>query len=138
MLRIRLRRVGRKKQPSYRIVVAESTAPRDGKFVEVVGFYNPRTQPETITVKEERVLYWLSVGAQPSESTARLLKKIGTLDRFARLKAGEPMEALVAEAEAGKVEASPQTNPVATAASAPEAEEAVEEAVEAVEEEPAE
>ncbi len=138
MLRIRLRRVGRKKQPSYRIVVAESTAPRDGKFVEVVGFYNPRTQPETITVKEERVLYWLSVGAQPSESTARLLKKIGTLDRFARLKAGEPMEALVAEAEAGKVEAAPQTNPVATAAPAPEAEEAVEEAVEAAEEEPAE
>jgi len=138
MLRIRLRRVGRKKQPSYRIVVAESTAPRDGKFVEVVGFYNPRTQPETITVKEERVLYWLSVGAQPSESTARLLKKIGTLDRFARLKAGEPMEALVAEAEAGKVEAAPQTNPVATVAPAPEAEEAVEEAVEAAEEEPAE
>ncbi len=138
MLRIRLRRVGRKKQPSYRIVVAESTAPRDGKFVEVVGFYNPRTQPETITVKEERVLYWLSVGAQPSESAARLLKKIGTLDRFARLKAGEPMEALVAEAEAAKVEASPQTNPVAAVASAQEAGEAVEDAVEAAEEEPAE
>ncbi len=131
MLRIRLRRVGRKKQPSYRIVVAESTAPRDGKFVEVVGFYNPRTQPETITVKEERILYWLSVGAQPSESTARLLKKIGTLDRFARLKAGEPMETLVAEAAAAKVETSPQTNPVMAVA---KGEEAVEEPVETAEE----
>ncbi len=112
MLRIRLRRVGRKKQPSYRIVVAESTAPRDGKFIEVVGFYNPRTEPETITVKEERVLYWLSVGAQPSESTARLLKKVGTLDRFARLKAGEPMEALLAEAAESTAAPSLKTNPV--------------------------
>ncbi len=137
MLRIRLRRVGRKKQPSYRIVVAESTAPRDGKFVEVVGFYNPRTQPETITVKEERVLYWLSVGAQPSESTARLLKKIGTLDRFARLKAGEPMEALVAEAQAQQVEQAPQTNPVAAQPAVEEAEAAAEEvAEEAAEEAP--
>ncbi len=99
MLRIRLRRVGLKKQPSYRLVVAESTAPRDGKFVEVVGFYNPRTQPETIKVNEERVLHWLKMGALPSDSTERLLKKAGTLDRFARLKAGEPLEALVGEAE---------------------------------------
>ena len=115
MLRIRLRRVGMKKQPSYRVVVAESTAPRDGKFVEVVGFYNPRTQPETINVKEERVLHWLSVGAQPSDSTARLLKKVGTLDRFARLKAGEPLETLVSEAEAAAAarDISPKTNVVA-------------------------
>ena len=130
MLRIRLRRVGRKKQPSYRIVVAESTAPRDGKFVEVVGFYNPRTQPETITVKEERVLYWLSVGAQPSESTVRLLKKSGTLERFERLKAGEPMEALVAEAQAQQVEQAPQTNPVAAQPAVEEAEAVDEEIVE--------
>lgn len=98
MLRIRLRRVGLKKQPSYRLVVAESTAPRDGKFVEVVGFYNPRTQPETIRVNEARVLHWLKMGALPSDSTERLLKKAGTLDRFARLKAGEPLEALAGEA----------------------------------------
>ncbi len=98
MLRLRLRRVGRKKQPSYRIVVAESASPRDGKAVEVVGFYNPRTEPETLQLLEERALYWLSVGAQPSDSVARLLKKNGTLERLARLRAGESLEALAAEA----------------------------------------
>ncbi|HHS97770.1 MAG TPA: 30S ribosomal protein S16 [Chloroflexi bacterium] len=100
MVKIRLRRVGKKKQPSYRIVVADSRAPRDGKFIEIIGFYNPRTEPETVQIKEERALYWLSVGAQPTEAVERLLKKLGTLDRFARLKAGEPLEALLAEAEA--------------------------------------
>lgn len=100
MVKIRLRRVGKKKQPSYRIVVADSRAPRDGRFIEIIGFYNPRTEPETVRVKEERALYWLSVGAQPTEAVERLLKKLGTLDRFARLKAGEPLEALLAEAEA--------------------------------------
>lgn len=97
MLRLRLRRVGRKKQPSYRIVVAESTSPRDGKSVEVVGFYNPRTEPETLRIHEDRALHWLSVGAQPSEAVARLLKNNGTLDRLARLRAGESLEALAAE-----------------------------------------
>ncbi|MBN1487661.1 MAG: 30S ribosomal protein S16 [Anaerolineae bacterium] len=111
MLKIRLRRVGRKKQPSYRVVVAESTSPRDGRFVEVVGFYNPRTEPETIQVKEDRILYWLSVGAQPSNSMAKLLTKIGTLDRFSRLKAGEALEALVAEAEAAAAERDSQISP---------------------------
>ncbi len=100
MLKIRLRRVGSKRQPSYRMVVAEATSPRDGKFVEVVGFYNPRTQPETITVKEDRALYWLSVGAQPTDSLARLFNKCGTLGRFARMKAGEQLATLVAEAQA--------------------------------------
>ena len=108
MLRIRLRRVGGKKQPSYRIVVAESTAPRDGKFVEMIGFHNPRTEPETIQVKEERALYWLSVGAQPSDAVARLLKKTGTFARFERLKAGESLEALVEEATAVEQTASPE------------------------------
>ena len=107
MLRIRLRRVGGKKQPSYRIVVAESTAPRDGKFVEIVGFHNPRTEPETIQVKEERVLYWLSVGAQPSDAVARLLKRTGTMARFERMKGGESLEALVEEAAAVAAEATP-------------------------------
>jgi small subunit ribosomal protein S16 len=106
MLRIRLRRVGAKKQPSYRIVVAEKTAPRDGKFVEVVGFYNPRTEPETVTIKEERVMHWLSVGAQPSDAVARIFKTHGTAGRFERLRAGESLSVLVAEAEAAKVAAS--------------------------------
>jgi small subunit ribosomal protein S16 len=110
MLRIRLRRVGGKKQPSYRIVVAESTAPRDGKFVEIVGFHNPRTEPETVQIKEERALYWLSVGAQPSDAVARLLKKTGTLARFERLKAGESLEALAEEATAVEQAPSPKTD----------------------------
>lgn len=115
MLRIRLRRVGSKKQPSYRIVIAESTAPRDGKFVEVIGFYNPRTEPSTVRVKEDRALHWLSVGAQPSEAVARLLKNNGTQDRFARFKAGESVEALVEESAAQVVAVNPQTNPAVRA-----------------------
>jgi len=111
MLKIRLRRVGSKKQPSYRVVVAESTAPRDGKFVEIIGFYNPRTQPETIKVKEDRALYWLSVGAQPTDSMSRLLKKRGTLARFTRLKAGEAVDVLVSEAIASEIEVDPKTKP---------------------------
>ena len=102
MLRIRLRRVGAKKQPSYRIVVAEKTSPRDGRFVEVIGFYNPRTEPETVTIKEERALHWLTVGAQPSDPVVRLLKNNGTLERFTRLKAGESLEELLAEEQVDK------------------------------------
>jgi len=102
MLRLRLRRVGAKRQPSYRIVVAESTASRGGKIVEAVGFFNARTEPETVQIKEDRALYWLSVGAKPSEAVDRLLKRVGTLDRFERMKAGESLESLVAEATAGQ------------------------------------
>jgi small subunit ribosomal protein S16 len=118
MLRIRLRRVGKKKQPAYRIVVAESTAPRDGKFVEIIGFYNPRTEPETVEIKEARALHWLSVGGQPSESVARIFKTHGTLARFERLRAGEPLEALVAEAEAMK--AAPESEAPSETEEAPE------------------
>ncbi len=106
MLRIRLRRVGAKKQPSYRIVVAEKTAPRDGKFVEVVGFYNPRTEPETVTIKEERVMHCLSVGAQPSDAVARIFRTHGTMGRYERLRAGESLSVLVAEAESAVLAAS--------------------------------
>jgi small subunit ribosomal protein S16 len=98
VVRIRLRRIGSKRQPSYRMVVADVEAPRDGRFLEVVGFYNPRTRPETVQVNEERVLHWLSVGAQPSESVTRLLTKLGTMGRYARWKSGETLEALLAEA----------------------------------------
>ena len=100
MLRIRLRHVGANKQPSYRIVVAEKSAPRDGRFVEAIGFYNPRTEPATIHYKEDRALHWLSVGAQPSEAVARIFRNGGTMDRLERMKAGESLEVLLAEAEA--------------------------------------
>jgi len=100
MVRIRLRRVGLKKQPSYRIVVTDHESPRDGRFIEIIGFYNPRTEPITIDLQEDRALYWLSVGAQPSEPVARLLKKIGTQDRLVRLRKGETIEKLTEEAAA--------------------------------------
>jgi len=97
--------MGKKKQPTYRVVVADSRAPRDGRFIESIGFYNPRTEPPTVYIKEERALYWLSQGAQPTEAVARLLKNKGTLDRFARLKAGEDLETLLAEVAAEEAEA---------------------------------
>ena len=105
MVRIRLRRTGGKKQPSYRVVVADSRAPRDGRFLEIIGFYNPRTVPETVEVKEERALYWLSVGGQPSEAVTRLLRNQGTLARFERMQQGESLESLVAEANSAQAEA---------------------------------
>jgi small subunit ribosomal protein S16 len=97
MVKIRLRRVGAKKQPSYRVVVADSRSPRDGRFIEVIGFYNPRTEPETVTIEEDRALHWLSVGAQPTEAVARLLRSQGTLERFERLRQGESLETLLAD-----------------------------------------
>jgi len=98
MLRIRLRRVGAKKQPSYRIVIADSRSPRDGRFLEKIGFYNPRTRPATMNVDEGRALYWLSNGAKPSDAVQRILDRVGTTERYGRWRAGEDFEALVAEA----------------------------------------
>ena len=74
MVKIRLARFGSKKNPHYRIVVADSRAPRDGRSIETIGTYNPRTNPSTIELKNERAEHWLSVGAQPSETVAKLLK----------------------------------------------------------------
>ena len=102
MVRIRLRRVGAKKQPSYRIVAADIEHPRDGRFLEILGFYNPRTQPETIELNEERIYDWISKGAQPSESVLKLFKTAGLSGRFERLKAGEALETLLAEAKAAQ------------------------------------
>ena len=99
MLRIRLARRGKKRHPSYRVVVADVKSKRDGRFVEQIGFYDPMTDPITYKIKEERALYWLSVGAQPSDAVARLLSKQGTLDRLPRLRAGEELGKLVAEFE---------------------------------------
>lgn len=82
MLRIRLRRGGAKKKPSYRVVVADVRAPRDGAFVEILGYYNPLTDPSTISIDEEKALKWLKQGAQPSETVARLLTKVGIMEKF--------------------------------------------------------
>lgn len=77
MLKIRLRRTGQKHQPSYRVVVADKDAPRDGKFIEILGHYNPRTEPVTFEVKADRVQHWIGVGAQPSDTVHRLLHQRG-------------------------------------------------------------
>jgi small subunit ribosomal protein S16 len=74
---MRLTRVGGKKDPQWRVVVADSRSPRDGRFIEVVGRYNPQTEPSTISLKEDRIRHWLSVGAQPSEPVQKLLKTQG-------------------------------------------------------------
>ena len=97
MLRIRLSRTGAKKQPSYRVVVADIESKRDGRVVERIGHYNPRREPTEYMIDEDRALYWLSVGAQPSDAVRRLLDNQGTYDRLTRLRKGEPREALVAE-----------------------------------------
>jgi small subunit ribosomal protein S16 len=99
MVRIRLRRVGLKNQPSYRLVVANIESPRDGRFLEIVGHYNPRTEPFTLEVKEDRVFHWLSNGAQPSESVVKLFKSVGLMERFARYKAGESIDTILAESK---------------------------------------
>ena len=99
MVRIRLRRIGLKGQPSYRIVAADKESPRDGRFLEILGFYNPRTEPATLTVKEDRVFHWMKNGAKPTESVEQIFKTAGTLERWERFKKGEDTETLMKEAE---------------------------------------
>ena len=98
-VKIRLRRMGANKQPSYRLVAADEQAPRDGRFLEILGHYNPRTEPFTLQLDEAKVYRWLSNGAQPSESVTRLFNAVGLTDRFKRFKAGEAIEALLEEAK---------------------------------------
>jgi len=102
MVRIRLRKVGSRHQVSFRLVATDRESPRDGRFLELLGQYNPRTEPGTIDLDEARVLYWLGVGAQPSESALKLLKISGSMERFVRLKQGESLEVLLAEAKAAQ------------------------------------
>ncbi len=114
MVKIRLRRVGGKKQPSYRVVVADSRSPRDGRFIEIIGFYNPRTEPPTMNLKEDRALHWLTQGAQPTGAVNGMFRRLGTLDRLARLKSGEALEGLLSEAAAAQQQLSAQA-PTGTA-----------------------
>jgi small subunit ribosomal protein S16 len=108
MVRIRFRRIGLKGQPSYRIVAADKEAPRDGRFLEILGFYNPRTEPSTLNLKEDRVYHWMKNGALPTESVGQVFKSAGVLDRFERFKKGETVETLLKEAaEASAKRAAP-------------------------------
>jgi small subunit ribosomal protein S16 len=82
MVKIKLRRVGATKQPAYRLVIADSKSSRDGKFINTIGHYNPRNQPEELVINEQQALDWLNKGAQPTATVARLLNKAGILDKF--------------------------------------------------------
>lgn len=109
-VKIRLRRVGAKKQPYYRIVIADARAPRDGRFIEILGAYNPLTNPSTITIDGERALYWLRNGAQPTDVVKNMLEKKGIWNSFttgAPLPVEEPVAAPVAAPVAEAVVAAP-------------------------------
>jgi len=82
MVKIRLRRIGTRNKPIYRMVVADERSPRDGKFIEIIGHYNPLTEPTSFDVDEEKALKWLKSGAQPTETASRLLTKAGVMDKF--------------------------------------------------------
>ena len=99
MVRIRLRRTGLRNQPSYRVIATDKESPRDGRFLEILGSYNPRTEPFTLEVHEDRIYHWLGNGAQPTESVFKLFKSTGIMDRFARYKAGESIETLLTESK---------------------------------------
>ena len=130
MLKIRLARVGKKKQPTYRVVVADARAPRDGKYVEIIGQYNPRTEPNTFVIDEEKARDWLRKGAQPTERIHKLLATVGILEPlvFAPPKAkpapqaAAPARPAAAAPAAATAVAEPETE--AEEAPAPEAEEA--------------
>lgn len=98
MVRIRLRRVGARHQPSYRIVAAEKEDPATGDFLEILGHYNPRTRPASVDLDEARFFHWMRNGAQPSDSLVKVLKTSGTWERWDRVRAGEAVEAVLASA----------------------------------------
>ncbi len=81
-VRIRLRRIGKKKQPQYRLVVSEALGPRDGRFIEIIGNYDPRREPPLIAVNEEKALDWLRKGAQPSDTVRHMLVRTGVWEKF--------------------------------------------------------
>ena len=88
MVKIRLRRMGAKKHPFYRLVVADSRSPRDGRFIEHLGYYDPMTDPVSVKIDVEKVRRWLLQGAQPSEAARSLLKREGILERHAEKSTG--------------------------------------------------
>lgn len=128
MIKLRLRRMGAKKRPFYRIVAAEHSSPRDGRFIEVIGHYDPLTEPATIKVEVERAQYWLSVGAKPSETVETLLKKAGAMDAEKTYYPKKQKSDKPAEASAPVVEDEVEETPVDDAA---ETEAPAEEEVEA-------
>ncbi len=87
MVKIRLMRVGKKGAPQYRVVIADARSPRDGRFIEIIGTYNPLTHPSTIKIDAEKVISWIHKGAQPTESVSKLFHTVGITDKIAAAKA---------------------------------------------------
>ncbi len=114
-MRIRLTRVGKKKQPAYRIVVADSRSPRDGAFLKIIGHYNPLTEPATLVVKEEEAVRWLQQGAQPSETAAKLLTRAGVMEKAGRAPVKHQGKEVPPAKKAKKSEAAAAPAPVAAA-----------------------
>ena len=110
MVKIRLMRVGKRKQPSYRVVVADSRSPRDGRIIEAIGHYQPRQDPSVVTIDEDRALYWLQQGAQPSDQVRQLLRITGAWSAFT----GEPplagVTAAPTDAATAKAKATPASS----------------------------
>jgi small subunit ribosomal protein S16 len=98
-VKLRLRRMGKKKQPLYKVVAADARAPRDGKFLEAIGSYNPLTDPSTIELKEDRVLYWLNAGTQPTDTVRSLLSKKGITLKIDLMRRGLTENQIQAEME---------------------------------------
>ena len=99
-VKLRLMRMGKKKQPTYRIVAADSRSPRDGRFIEVVGTYDPRAEPSVIKVDNQRAVHWLRHGAQPTERVQKLLQIVGAWDEFKGNAPATPAPEAPSEAEA--------------------------------------
>jgi small subunit ribosomal protein S16 len=145
-VKIRLMRVGKKKQPSYRVVVTDSRSPRDGRFIEVIGQYAPRAEPSVVTIDSDRALHWLKVGAQPTEQAGKLLEIAGVWAAYkadvgkeavakpkvkVKAKTEKPKPEAAASAEAPAAEAAePAAEPETAAEETPAEEPAAEEASE--------
>jgi small subunit ribosomal protein S16 len=120
VLKIRLNRTGARKKPSYRIVVAESTAPRDGKYIEIIGTYDPLTDPSTVNLDGDRARHWLSVGAKPTERVVKLMAREGLVEAptFAT---PAKSDAAPSKADAAPAEAAAEAAPASAEAAADEA-----------------
>ena len=117
MVKIRLMRVGKKKQPSYRVVVADARSPRDGRIIETIGNYQPRLEPSGITMDNDRAVYWLSKGAQPSEQVKKLLQLTGAWSTFS----GEAAPATAQQPKATPSAAAAKATPAASVKATPAA-----------------
>lgn len=104
-VKLRLMRMGKKKQPTYRVVAADSRSPRDGRFIEIIGTYEPRQEPSVIKIDNDRALHWLRHGAQPTDRVEKLLKISGAWE----LHTGQPVDQPVAAAVSAKSATSPST-----------------------------